>query len=113
MCPGVAGRHPAWGSRCFDYGKDEVKYFLLSNLKYWMEEYRLAGFRFDGVTSMIYWDHGLGRDFCSYDPYFDAGVDENALDYLALANMLIRELYPDAITIAEEVSGMAGMAAPF
>ena len=111
--PGEAGRHPAWGSRCFDYGKDEVKYFLLSNLKYWMEEYRLDGFRFDGVTSMIYWDHGLGRDFCDYEPYFDNGVDENALDYLALANMLVRELYPDALTIAEEVSGMAGMAAPF
>ncbi|MBP5397851.1 MAG: alpha amylase C-terminal domain-containing protein [Bacteroidales bacterium] len=109
---GDAGRHPAWGSRCFDYGKDEVKFFLLSNLKFWMDEYRLDGFRFDGVTSMIYWNHGLGRDFCDYEPYFDAGVDENALDYLALANMLVHELNPQAITIAEEVSGLAGLAAP-
>ena len=110
---GAQGHHPAWGSRCFDYGKDEVKYFLLSNCKYWMEEYHLDGFRFDGVTSMIYWDHGLGTDFCGYDVYFGQGVDENAVTYLALANMLIHEINPDAITIAEDVSGMAGLAAPF
>lgn len=110
---GHQGYHPAWGSRCFDYGKDEVKYFLLSNCKYWMEEYHLDGFRFDGVTSMIYWDHGLGKDFGNYSLYFDNGVDENAITYLALANMLIHELNPNAITIAEDVSGMAGLAAPF
>ena len=110
---GPQGHHPAWGSRCFDYGKDEVKYFLLSNCKYWMEEYHLDGFRFDGVTSMIYWDHGLGRDFGNYDYYFDQGVDENAVSYLALANQLIHEIDPEAITIAEDVSGMAGLAAPF
>jgi len=110
---GEQGHHPAWGSRCFDYGKDEVRYFLLSNCKYWMEEYHLDGFRFDGVTSMVYWDHGLGKDFGDYDLYFNSGVDENAVSYLALANMLIHEMNPDAITIAEDVSGMAGLAAPF
>jgi 1,4-alpha-glucan branching enzyme len=110
---GPQGHHPAWGSRCFDYGKDETKYFLLSNCKYWMEEYHLDGFRFDGVTSMLYWDHGLGKDFIGYDNYFNGGVDENAVTYLALANMLIKEIDPDAITIAEDVSGMAGLAAPF
>ncbi|MCR4860199.1 MAG: alpha amylase C-terminal domain-containing protein [Bacteroidales bacterium] len=110
---GPQGHHPAWGSLCFDYGKDEVKYFLLSNCKYWMEEYHLDGFRFDGVTSMIYWDHGLGKDFGDYRYYFDQGVDENAVSYLALANQLIHELNPEAITIAEDVSGMAGLAAPF
>ena len=111
--PGPQGHHPAWGSRCFDYGKDEVKYFLLSNCKYWMEEYHIDGFRFDGVTSMIYWDHGLGKAFGDYSLYFDQGVDEGAVSYLALANMLIHEINPDAITIAEDVSGMAGLAAPF
>ena len=110
---GDQGRHPAWGSRCFDYGKDETKYFLLSNVKYWMEEYHLDGFRFDGVTSMLYWDHGLGKDFGNYSLYFDEGVDENAVTYLALANMLVREMNPNAFTIAEDVSGMAGLAAPF
>ena len=110
---GHQGRHPAWGSRCFDYGKDETKYFLLSNCKYWMEEYHIDGFRFDGVTSMLYWDHGLEKAFVGYDNYFNQGVDENAVTYLALANMLIREMNPDAFTIAEDVSGMAGLAAPF
>ena len=110
---GPQGHHPAWGSRCFDYGKDETKYFLLSNCKFWMEEYRLDGFRFDGVTSMLYWDHGLGKDFGDYALYFNEGVDENAVTYLALANMLVHELAPNAFTIAEDVSGMAGLAAPW
>ena len=110
---GPQGHHPAWGSRCFDYGKDETKYFLLSNCKFWMEEYRLDGFRFDGVTSMLYWDHGLGKDFGDYALYFNEGVDENAVTYLALANQLVHEIDPNALTIAEDVSGMAGLAAPF
>ena len=110
---GPQGRHPAWGSRCFDYGKDETKYFLLSNVKYWMEEYHIDGFRFDGVTSMLYWDHGLGKDFGNYSLYFDAGVDENAVTYLSLATQLVKEMNPAGFTIAEDVSGMAGLAAPF
>ena len=109
---GWQGRHPAWGSRCFDYGKDETKYFLLSNCKYWMEEYHIDGFRFDGVTSMLYWDHGLEKDFVGYENYFNQGVDENAVTYLALANILVREMNKNAFTIAEDVSGMAGLAAP-
>lgn len=109
---GSAGYHPAWGSRCFDYGKDEVINFLLSNCKYWLEEYHLDGFRFDGVTSMLYWDHGLGTDFGNYELYFNSGVDENAVCYLGMANILIHSLKPTAITIAEDVSGMAGLAAP-
>ena len=109
---GSQGRHPAWGSRCFDYGKDETKYFLLSNCKYWMDEYHIDGFRFDGVTSMLYWDHGLEKDFVGYENYFNQGVDENAITYLALANILVREMNKNAFTIAEDVSGMAGLAAP-
>ena len=109
---GERGVHPAWDSRCFDYGKRETVFFLLSNCKYWMEEDHLDGFRFDGVTSMLYLDHGLGRDFSSYEQYFNSGVDEDAVTYLALANMLIKEVNPDSITIAEDMSGMAGLAAP-
>ena len=110
---GPQGRHPAWGSRCFDYGKDETRYFLLSNVKYWMEEYHIDGFRFDGVTSMLYWDHGLGKDFGNYALYFDNGVDEDAVIYLSLATRLVKEMNPAGFTIAEDVSGMAGLAAPF
>ena len=110
---GPQGRHPAWGSRCFDYGKDETRYFLLGNCKFWMEEYHIDGFRFDGVTSMLYWDHGLGKDFVGYENYFNKGVDETAVEYLALACMVTREVWPGAILIAEDVSGMPGLAAPF
>lgn len=107
------GRHDAWDSRCFDYGKIQVLHFLLSNCRFWMDEYRVDGFRFDGVTSMLYLDHGLGRDFLSYADYFnDANVDEDALTYLALANRLVHQVRPDAVTIAEDVSGMPGLAAP-
>ena len=109
---GPRGRHPAWGSRCFDYGKPATVHFLLSNIKFWMEEYHIDGFRFDGVTSMIYLDHGLGRDFTDYSCYFDGGQDEDALTYLGLANILVKEINPKAITIAEDVSGMPGLAAP-
>ncbi len=104
--------HPAWDSLCFDYGRNETIHFLLSNCKYWIEEYGFDGFRFDGVTSMLYFDHGLGRDFTSYDAYFDAGVDEDALVYIALANKLIHEINPDAMTIAEDMSGLPGIASP-
>ncbi|NOY49564.1 MAG: 1,4-alpha-glucan-branching enzyme [Chlorobi bacterium] len=110
---GTKGDHPVWDSRCFNYGKDEVVNFLLSNCKYWIEEYQFDGFRFDGVTSMIYTHHGLGIDFVNYDMYFNGDQDEDALTYLALANILTHELNPNAITIAEDVSGMPGIASPF
>lgn len=105
--------HPAWDSLCFDYGKNEVLHFLLSNCKFWMEEYKFDGFRFDGVTSMLYYSHGLGEAFCNYGDYFNGHQDDNAICYLTLANRLIHQVNPRAVTIAEEVSGMPGLAAPF
>ena len=104
--------HSAWDSLCFDYGKNEVVHFLLSNCKYWLEEFKFDGFRFDGVTSMIYYSHGLGEAFCGYGDYYNAGQNGDAICYLTLANRLIHEVNPKAITIAEEVSGMPGLAAP-
>ncbi len=109
---GSRGWHDAWDSRCFDYGKIDVLHFLLSNCRFWLDEYHLDGFRFDGVTSMLYVHHGLGTAFTSYAQYFDATVDENAWVYAALANRVIHQVRPDAITIAEDVSGMPGLAAP-
>ncbi len=105
--------HPAWDSLCFDYGKNEVLHFLLSNCKYWLEEFHFDGYRFDGVTSMLYYSHGLGESFGGYDDYFNGHQDDDAIAYLTLANILIHEVKPKAITIAEEVSGMPGLAAPF
>jgi 1,4-alpha-glucan branching enzyme len=104
--------HPAWDSLCFDYGKTEVLHFLLSNCKYWLEEYHFDGFRFDGVTSMLYYNHGLGQAFGGYDDYFNGGQDTNAITYLTLANKLIHSINHNAITIAEEMSGMPGLALP-
>ncbi len=104
--------HPAWDSLCFDYGKDEVMHFLLSNCKYWLEEFRFDGFRFDGVTSMLYYNHGLGQAFGGYGDYYNGGQDTNAITYLTLANKLIHQVNPKAITIAEEMSGMPGLALP-
>ncbi|HWG91277.1 MAG TPA: alpha-amylase family glycosyl hydrolase [Candidatus Thermoplasmatota archaeon] len=109
---GARGYHKAWDSMVFDYGKPEVLHFLLSNLRYWMDTYRFDGFRFDGVTSMLYLDHGLGRTFGHYDDYFGGNVDEDAVTYLKLVNTLAHRLNPRAITIAEDVSGMPGMARP-
>ncbi|WP_291586665.1 alpha amylase C-terminal domain-containing protein [Bacteroides sp.] len=109
--PGARREHPAWDSLCFDYGKNEVIHFLLSNCKYWLEEYQFDGFRFDGVTSMLYYSHGLGEGFSNYGDYFNGHEDDNAMCYLTLANELIHMVNPKAITIAEEVSGMPGLAA--
>ncbi len=110
--PGNRGFHSLWGSRCFDYGKHEVLNFLLSNCKYWLEEFHFDGYRFDGITSMLYWDHGLNKDFTEYNLYYDGNQDENAITYLALANRVIHQVDPEAITIAEDMSGMPGVASP-
>ncbi len=106
---GKAGDHPAWDTKCFNYGKYEVIHFLLSNLKFWMTEYHFDGFRFDGVTSMLYHDHGLGAAFTNLRMYFSLNTDTEAITYLQLANDLIREVNPRGISIAEDMSGMPGM----
>ncbi len=109
---GQRGAHPAWDTKLFNYDKNEVLHFLLSNLKFWLEEYRFDGFRFDGVTSMIYHDHGLGTAFTDYNKYFSLNTDTEAITYLQLANQLIRQVNPNAITIAEDMSAMPGMCLP-
>ena len=109
---GPKGDHPAWGTKCFDYGKTGVLHFLLSNLKFWMTEYHFDGFRFDGVTSMLYHDHGLGTNFDNDHKYFSYNTHVEAITYLQLANELIRQVNPNAITVAEDMSGMPGMCLP-
>ncbi len=110
--PGNRGWHQAWGTRLFDYGKTEVLHFLLSNLKYWQEEFHFDGFRFDGVTSMCYENHGLGEAFSHYDLYFGLNTNVDALVYLMLANEVIHSTNPYAVTIAEDMSGYPGMCLP-
>lgn len=106
------GIHPVWVSRCFNYAKNETLMLLLSNLKYWMDEFHFDGFRFDGITSMCYKDHGIGVDFLNYAQYFDDNVDTDAIIYLYLANKLIHQISNQAFTIAEDVSGIPGLAFP-
>ena len=110
---GPIGEHPAWDSYCFNYGKTEVIHFLLSNIRYWLEDFKFDGFRFDGVTSMLYFDHGLGKAFTCYDDYFNAGLDQEAFTYFIMANRLIHEINPNALSIAEEMSGLPGLATPY
>lgn len=109
---GTKGEHIAWDSLCFDYSKYEVQRFLLSNVRYWLETYRFDGFRFDGVTSMLYNDHGLGQEFTDYSDYFNANVELDAIAYLMLANEVVHAVNPNAISIAEDMSGMPGLARP-
>ncbi len=109
--PGEEGYQPYWDSKLFDYGKDEVTHFLLSNAKYWLDEFHFDGYRFDGVTSMIYKHHGYTK-FDARHKYFDDTVNRDALLYLTLANTLIHEFRPKALTIAEDVSGMPTMCSP-
>lgn len=110
--PGSRGWHSAWGTRCFDYGKQEVLHFLLSNIKYWQAEFHFDGFRFDGVTSMLYENHGLGTAFTSYKQYYSLNTNVDARIYLTLANELIHSVNKKAITVAEDMSGMPGMCLP-
>ena len=109
---GAKGDHTAWGTKCFNYGKSEVLHFLLTNLKFWMDEYHFDGFRFDGVTSMLYQDHGLGTSFDNPAKYFSMNTDTEAVTYLQLASQLVKEVNPDAILIAEDMSAMPGMCLP-
>ena len=108
---GDRGNHDHWDSRVFDYGKPQVAHFLLSNCRYWIDEFHIDGYRFDGVTSMLYLHHGMGKAFTNYDDYFQ-DTDADALAYLTLANQLIHSIKPKAVTIAEDMSGMPGLAAP-
>ena len=109
---GAKGNHSAWGTKCFNYGKEEVLHFLLSNLKYWQTEFHFDGFRFDGVTSMLYLDHGLGVAFTGPEKYFSMNTDTEAVTYLQLANELVRQVNPNAITIAEDTSALPGLCLP-
>jgi 1,4-alpha-glucan branching enzyme len=106
---GERGNHAAWDSKIFDYGKTEVLQFLLSNVAYWMKEFKVDGFRFDGVSSMLYFHHGISFDFGDRDAYFTNGVEYDAITYLQLANKLIKDINPNAISVAEDVSGMPGL----
>ena len=108
---GQRGHHPDWDSCCFDYGRNEVIQFLLSNARWWLDEFHFDGFRFDGITSMLYFHRGH-EPFDNLGAYFGPSVDHDAVAYLQLANTLIQSVKPGAIVIAEDMSGMPGLCRP-
>ena len=108
---GARGAHPDWDSCCFDYGRDEVVEFLLSNVRWWLDEFHFDGFRFDGVTSMLYFHRGH-EAFTDLGRYFNDQVDLEAVTYLQLAAQLIQDVKPGAYAIAEDMSGMPGLCRP-
>ena len=108
---GEEGLHSQWDSRIFDFSKYEVLRFLLSNIAYWLTEYNTDGFRFDGVTSILYKHHGINFGFTGhYDEYFNQNnLNFDAVAYLMVANLLAKNIYSDVILIAEDVSGFPGL----
>ncbi len=109
---GERGDHPGWDSKLFDYGRWEVRQFLLSNLRYWLDEFHFDGFRFDGITSMLYHHHGEGRTFAVPNDYFGPDTDTDVIIYLQLAAQLVHQVRPGALCIAEDMSGQPGLCRP-
>lgn len=111
--------HPLWDSKVFNYKHPECLRMLLQNLRYWVEEYNIDGFRFDGCMSMMYWHRSAGVGYTGrYGEYFDDNcrVDMGALTYLRLAHLLFllmeKKRGKKIITIAEDVSGYPTLASP-
>jgi len=110
---GPKGHHSEWDSKIFHYTKYEVLRYLLSNVKWWIEEYKFDGFRFDGITSMLYHSHGIGKGYTGgYHEYFGPDADIESHIYLMLSNDLIHSILPSAITVGEDVSGMPTLCRP-
>jgi len=111
---GAKGKQEQWDSSLFHYTKHEVLRFLLSNVRWWLEEYGFDGFRFDGITSMLYNSHGIGKGYSGgYHEYFGMDADIESHTYLMLANDLCHRLLPNSmVTVAEDVSGMPTLCRP-
>lgn len=110
---GPKGYHKLWDSRLFNYTSWEVLRFLLSSLRMYMDEYKVDGFRFDAVTCILFSHHGIHMRFSGhYHEYFGANADIDGVVYLMLANRLVHSLNPNALTIAEDVSGMPTLCRP-
>mmetsp|Transcript_38602 Transcript_38602/g.114639 ORF Transcript_38602/g.114639 Transcript_38602/m.114639 type:complete len:851 (-) Transcript_38602:12-2564(-) len=111
---GERGNHWMWDSRLFNYGNWETMRFLLSNARWWVDEYKFDGYRFDGITSMMYHHHGLSMTFTgNYEEYFGMATDADAVVYLMLANNMLHDVFPSVITVGEDVSGMPAFSRPW
>jgi len=107
------GFHALWESRVYNFSQIETLRFLLSNIRFWMDEFKFDGFKFNGVSSMLYHSHGLVPSFGgNYEQFFSKSVDTDNLVFLMLANHLVHKLYPTSVTIAEEFLGMPTLCRP-
>ncbi len=95
------GEHPHWGTYIFDYGKNEVRNFLIANALYWAENYHIDGIRMDAVASMLYLDYG--REDGNWLPNMYGGNENlDAIDMIKQLNGVMKERYPGCMLIAEE-----------
>lgn len=105
------GFHPQWNSHLFNYGRNEVKSFLISNALFWLDRYHADGLRVDAVTSMLHLDYA--RDEGDWEPnIFGGNVNLEAKDFLQEFNTAVYGYYPDTMTIAEESSDFPMLTKP-
>ena len=105
------GFHPDWKSYIFNYGRNEVRAFLISNAMFWLERYHIDGLRVDAVASMLYLDYS--RNHGEWEPnVFGGNENLEAISFLQEFNTTIYSNFPDVQTIAEESTSFAGVSRP-
>lgn len=103
--------HKSWGTRCFDYGRNEVQCFLVSNLMFYAKKFHIDGIRMDAVASMIYLDYG--REEGEWHPNtYGTNINLDAVAFLQKCNDALHQAYPDILTIAEESTAFPKITVP-
>ena len=105
------GEHPDWGTMIFNYGRNEVRNFLVANALFWLDKYHIDGLRVDAVASMLYLDYS--REDSDWIPNQYGGRENlEAIDFLREFNVAVHEQFPGAVTLAEESTAWPGVSKP-